>query len=414
MIARCLLPWLLCSIGFVVAAEPCRPVEGLAPLLGAGKVLLLGEVHGTVDSPAFASDVACHAGHAGLSVILGLEIVSSEQARVNAFLDSAGTDKDVEALLAGRPWQADYQDGRASRAMFELIDSMRRLRAKQLPVQVVLFDDGANRDGQQRDRKMAAKLTAAIEAAPAAMTVALTGNLHSRTTRGTPRRPEYEPMGYLLKQALPAGKLTALNAAHRAGSAWVCAPDCGVADFSGRRGESTRVIEIDDATRPAGHQGWYQLGTVTASMPARFSPAEVAAHTRLPQSPVASAPPVDPPKPAPAGNEPRIEGDWQAEDFSSHFKMWRIRFDDPGFHAEGGEDDWYKGRFTVRPEESPSQIDFAIEDCICSYKGMTSRGIYFWDGDSLVVSAPTPGKPRPSQFVKSSGQMIRLVPLPEK
>ena len=59
---------------FAAAAvtTPCPPIEGLEPLLAPGKILLLGELHGTEESPAFALDVACHAANTGLEVIVGL------------------------------------------------------------------------------------------------------------------------------------------------------------------------------------------------------------------------------------------------------------------------------------------------------------------------------------------------------
>jgi len=234
MKGRCLLLAVV-SIGVVVADEPCRPIDGLEPLLKAGNVLLLGELHGTVESPAFVFDVACHAAGKGLPVVVGLELWPGEQERVDAFLESMGTDEDRDALLEGPTWQSSYQDGRNSRAMLDLIDGLRKLRAGELPVRLALFDASGKAGGQQRERDMARNLAAA------------------------------------------------------------------------------------------------------------------------------------------------------------------------------GEDDWYSGRVAIRPDEDPAEIDFAIEDCHCSYKGMTSKAIYRWEGESIVVSAPTPGNPRPQRFVESAGQMMRLL-----
>ena len=89
-----------------------------------------------------------------------------------------------------------------------------------------------------------------------------------------------------------------------------------------------------------------------------------------------------------------------------------MSFDGRRFRAQAGEDDWYEGRIELREGEKPAQIDFAIEDCNCSYKGTVSEGIFRWDGESLVVAAPRPGAPRPSWFVETSGQMMRLLPAP--
>ena len=45
--------------------------------------------------------------------------------------------------------------------------------------------------------------------------------------------------------------------------------------------------------------------------------------------------------------------------------------------------------------EEPAQLDFVIE----SYEEVrTSAGIFYWDGETLVVRAPVPGEPRPQEF----------------
>jgi len=399
------------SINVAAADEPCRPIDGIEPLLKAGKVLLLGELHGTVESPAFALDVACHAAGKGLPVVVGLELWPGEQERVDAFLESTGTEEDRDALLEGPMWQSSYQDGRNSRAMLDLIDGLRTLRAEELPVRLALFDASGKAGGQQRERDMARNLAAAVAASPRAMTIVLSGNRHTRVTRGDPRNADFEPMGYLLGQATSFDELIALNVAHGSGSAWICAPDCGIQRLGGRHGEADWSVEIDDANRPAGHQGWYHVGAIAASPPATMDPSDPSASS--PEPVRAAEPERTPPvqgKSTPGAPLPeKYQGQWQAWDVSSRHKLWAIHIEGREFHAAAGEDDWYAGHVAIRPGEGPAEIDFAIEDCRCSYKGMTSKGIYFWDGESIVVSAPTPGNPRPQRFVESSGQMMRLL-----
>ena len=46
--------------------------------------------------------------------------------------------------------------------------------------------------------------------------------------------------------------------------------------------------------------------------------------------------------------------------------------------------------------------------CNCTYKGMASEAIFTWEGESLLISAPRPGAPRPTGFVKNSGQLLSL------
>jgi uncharacterized protein (TIGR03067 family) len=399
----------------VVAAGECPPIEGLEPLLRPGRVLLLGEMHGTEESPAFALDVACHAARAKLPVVVGLELSPAEHARVDEFLDSEGTVTDREALLAGSIWQRDYQDGRNSVAMADLIDGVRRLRREGLKVGISLFDASGASGGQHRDRQMGLNLAAVAEAAPESMLIVLSGNMHSRVSRGNPRDPDYEPMGYVLANAITRERVVALNVAHGNGSAWICGRTCGVQRLGGAHGESRWVIEIDERTRPAGHQGWYHVGAITASPPATRPELGVTEQATAPAPPPAKVVKTTVPDEGPLSqDETKVQGHWQAYDYGSVNRQWRIRFDERSFHAEGGTDDWYKGHVVLRPEKDPAQIDFAIEDCLCSHKGKTSTGIYYWEDDSLIIAAPQPGSPRPGRFNTRNGQMMELKKLPEE
>ena len=182
----------------MTAAGPCPPIQRLEPLLAPGRILLLGELHGTRESPMFALAVACHAARAGMPVILGLELRSDEQKRVDLFLDSEGTAADLESMLAGPTWQRSYQDGRNSVAMTDLIEGIRRLRREGLDVHLTLFDAPGAGGGQARDRRMGHELARVANAAPDSMLIVLTGNAHSRVTRGSRRNSDYEPMGHVL------------------------------------------------------------------------------------------------------------------------------------------------------------------------------------------------------------------------
>jgi hypothetical protein len=91
------------------AASPrppdCRPSAGLEPLLADRDALLVGEVHGTVESPAFFAETACAALAGGRAVTVALEIPVAEQARLEAFLASPGGAADRAALLTGAFWR---------------------------------------------------------------------------------------------------------------------------------------------------------------------------------------------------------------------------------------------------------------------------------------------------------------------
>src|SRR5579864_4290253 len=92
----------------------CAGVPGLEPLLRGKDLLLLGEMHGTAESPAFADCAVHRALDAGRSVTAAIEVPLEEEPAVQGFLASAGSAADRDALLAGAFWQAAFQDGRRS------------------------------------------------------------------------------------------------------------------------------------------------------------------------------------------------------------------------------------------------------------------------------------------------------------
>ena len=87
----------------VPQAPTCPAIEGVASLLQPGAVLLLGELHGTVESPRFTRDLACHAATAGLDVAVGLELSAELSDTVEIFMGSEATPADREVLVSGDP-----------------------------------------------------------------------------------------------------------------------------------------------------------------------------------------------------------------------------------------------------------------------------------------------------------------------
>jgi hypothetical protein len=256
------------------AVEPlaCQEVEGLEPLLAPGAGLLFGEVHGTVESPAFVANAACLALRTGRPVTVALEIWREERARVDAFLASAGTEADRAALLDGRFWTDAYQDGRRSQAMLGLLDDLRRLRQGGRPLHVTLIDrQEMPAQSQERDRWMAEGLAQAFEESPGSVVISLTGNVHSRITRGTPWVADYEPAGFVLATMRPDLRLTALDFSAPDGTAWICTSDevssCQARPWRGEGdGQGGRVVLHPQVTN--GHGGVYSVGSLTASPPA--------------------------------------------------------------------------------------------------------------------------------------------------
>ena len=154
-----------------------QTIELLQAGVGAHRLVLLGESHGTRETPAMAWVLADHYVRGGESVVLALEIDEAEQGRLDRYLDSAGVATDRAALLEGWHWHEPRHDGRDSEAMLELLEQMRLLRRHGGEVRVLLFDPGG--EGEARDRGMADRLRAAIKNSPQARLLVLTGNVHA-------------------------------------------------------------------------------------------------------------------------------------------------------------------------------------------------------------------------------------------
>ena len=255
-------------------APACRPVPGLAEILASHDVVLVGEMHGTVESPAFVSSAACLALHSGRSVTVALEVPIQEDSRFQRYLASPGSAADRAALLAGAFWQSNYQDGRRSVAMMGLLEVLRRLRSGGAPLRLALIDaiQEPPTTGPARDRAMATRLTEAMAAAPKDLVLVLTGNIHTRIGRGTPWDKDYEPMGFVLSRIAPGARIAALDVRYTGGTAWFCLGEqpssCAVHEVrGGARPAAPRVTQFAHLS-PEGYNGLYFVGRLTASPPA--------------------------------------------------------------------------------------------------------------------------------------------------
>lgn len=151
----------------------------LVDAIGEHRLVLIGEMHGTIETPALVGDVIAREVGRGQRIVLALEISMREQASVDRYLDSAGNAADRDALLAGEHWQDPMHDGRDSAAMFALIERIRQLRENDRLISIALFDAGG---GIERNRLMADSLRKVITRSPQAMLLVLTGNVHAMTS----------------------------------------------------------------------------------------------------------------------------------------------------------------------------------------------------------------------------------------
>ncbi|HEX5058970.1 MAG TPA: hypothetical protein VFV99_06400 [Kofleriaceae bacterium] len=240
-----------------------KPIGGLATYLKPGAIVWFGEMHGTEESPRFVGDAACEAAKVA-HVQLGLEIPHAEQPAFDRYLKSKGSDADRAALVAGPFWQ--QADGRSSLAMVALVERVRVLRAAGAPIDLVLYDDPT----AGRDEAMAKMVMRLRD--PKAIFVALSGNVHSRRTKGARWDPNLVPtVAHLVAAKLP---VTTFNVSAAGGTLWACMsgpdeePECGEHPNSndGAGTPWTLGPPRDDA-----HDGVYFVGATQASYPAKQS-----------------------------------------------------------------------------------------------------------------------------------------------
>ena len=105
--------------------------------------------------------------------------------------------------------------------------------------------------------------------------------------------------------------------------------------------------------------------------------------------------------------EERLQGRWDGFESDGKEPRWTLHFEGRSFRAVSSEQ-WYQGRIELR-DGDPAELDLQIEDCECSFKGKTSKAIYRWHKDSIILDGPTPGDPRPVKFDTKQVQQLRLV-----
>ena len=110
--------------------------------------------------------------------------------------------------------------------------------------------------------------------------------------------------------------------------------------------------------------------------------------------------------------EERFQGDWKAYGIKSGRLEYAMTFAGRDFRARGRPDDEdhderYEGYIVIRTDVEPAQIDFVVLR-ESGEVGRISKGIFHFDGESIVVKAPESGLPRPRDFDSSPGPIALL------
>ncbi len=280
MIAAMVAAWLAGSSP--AAGAPCQAIAGVSAVWGKRDLrwLIVGETHGTVETPAAFANLVCLAAAARGPVVVALEYSVGDQARIADYLASNGGPAARASLLEAQIWHNKLQDGRASSAFLTLFDRLRMMMRAGLVKRVVAFQaSGLSRasgvSGVAAYEQAMARTVEQASTNPHELVVALVGNLHAVVKRVTVGTTTYTPMAGLL----PQSSTLTLNAVGAGGSQWACLRIEGPVRAGLHNGCGVQDFGIDPMPRPRGvvlgrekEQRWsgrFDLGVkTTASLPA--------------------------------------------------------------------------------------------------------------------------------------------------
>ena len=258
------------------AEEACTPLPGVEALRDVQRpdFVIIGEAHGTAELPAAFADLVCAYAAAGTPLTVGLELLPADQPALDAYLASNGDDGAKAALLASPAWT--IRDGRASQAIFGLIEALRKMKATHGNLAVVAFDHHSERPGTSaaREKGMADLLLAAKRGRPAAPVLALTGNGHAGKSEWKSLGPPFPAMS----QLLPAERTIAVSFHVEGGEIWSCWREttesdetCGPRPVRSQSESRPRGIEAGSSRK--GFDATLSVGSpFTASPPAKPAP----------------------------------------------------------------------------------------------------------------------------------------------
>lgn len=251
----------LLSLALAPLAD-CRAVPGAEQLWAPGvRYVVVGELHGTNETPDAFANLACLAAHTGRPVTIALEYPADAQAAIDAWLRSDGSASAKAALLELPIWHGAMQDGRSSVAFLRLFETLRVMKQAGTIRGVMASDVTALPTNGTRDAAMAGAWQR-IDAGATGIVLVLVGNLHAmrQQREGFPLIPA--------ASLLPRDRTVTIDAVGNGGQAWYCQQDgCGANRAGPPRDAAEAIVRFDDAAAP--WDARYELGRpTTAAAPA--------------------------------------------------------------------------------------------------------------------------------------------------
>lgn len=248
-----------------LAVTPCVPPSGHEALWTPEyRFVIVGEMHGTAETPAAFAQLVCAATEQG-PVIVALELPTATQPQLDAFLAASDEATAVEILRPTIFGDSNMADGRTSLAMIGMLQTIRRLKAEGRDMTVRAFQPSEPRpagfDQNYYELDMAMALVRAAAERPEARVLVLVGNIHASKTR-------FDDFDLMPAAAhLPRKETVTLNVAQQGGQAWNCQSDgCRAHDSMVRYDAEARGVIMGPVSEGA-HDGLLAVGPSTASPP---------------------------------------------------------------------------------------------------------------------------------------------------
>ena len=264
------LSFLVICLSGSVAGATCSPIPGAEQLWSKPKLrwLIIGEIHGSNETPAAFSDLVCDALEHGKRVTVALERSSAEQELLDRILTDSDSAHAVKELLKQKDWQ-EVADGRSSEAMLHMLLSLRDLRRDHPQLSIFAFDTTPSSPNGGRDKGMGKALLSLREKKPNDLVLVLVGNAHASESRVFGLK--YDPTAAYL----PADGRVSLEVVANGGEYWVQTYagknlTCGPISLGTPAKSRPRGIVLDPKLAKAGRfEGILSLGVpTTASAPA--------------------------------------------------------------------------------------------------------------------------------------------------
>ncbi len=239
---------------FFAAGAQAGCYQQLKQRLPDAGTIIFGELHGSAEIPQFFFDCAREFVENKEAVNIALEFQASENALVEKFMRGEIGEAD---LVKGPHW--GRQDGRASLAMLRLLRDLKALSASGVRV------SGFDLSGYEPDREKAMMRNFMSVYSRAGYNLVLTGNVHARLTQGVPWNPDFVSFAKHLHDHV--ANVVSLDAHYPAGTAWVCAPDCGIKQLNATDAGKRAPADIVYSSENPAFSGYFRVPGITASRP---------------------------------------------------------------------------------------------------------------------------------------------------